>query len=364
MKFRTVRPGWHSPVTLACALALAAPLAHAQIQATATLSNLSVRVQDLNTSDRIKPTATWGGALYLAQDGSVLPATSVLTGPVISLPESPYSTGTLGQSQVSMNTTLGAAALENARELPGVYVYQRNDLYSGFAVNPDTGVVTRYVDEVDETYASAYISLGQSAQSGFGSDTALTLTLAPGTLAVVSGDMFTSVTTDSRWLSTLGQQLGFPPSGTGSMNDLNGQVTASIELLLEGLSVVSDPNGGSNTTRTVEGALAMITDEFNANGLRYRTAESADPLSVNSALSKSFAMVVQNWGTEEMVYTLNFMQRTALTLSGSYTDTKATRNWDLGWTVPTIPEPGTWLLMALGMAGVAWAGQRRTQQDA
>jgi hypothetical protein len=32
--------------------------------------------------------------------------------------------------------------------------------------------------------------------------------------------------------------------------------------------------------------------------------------------------------------------------------------------VPNIPEPGTWMLMAMGMAGVVWARQRRSHSNA
>jgi PEP-CTERM motif len=377
MKFRTVRPGWQSPVTLACALALAAPLAQAQVQATATLSNLSVTVQDLNTADKIKPAATWGGELHVPQDGSLLPMASVLGGEPASLVTNAYSTGSYGQGQISLNTTLGAEALQNAKELPGVYTYQRNELYEGRAVNPATGLMTRYVDVVDETYVSVYSQLGQGVASGYGSEDLgyplVTLTLAPGTLAVVSGDMLASVTTDSRWLNSFAQQLGMQTVNTGYTDGLLASVSSRIDLNLENFSVVPGPNGGSTTTRQFDATTVETNDQFDTDGDPVWSESTQDPLSVTSTYGKSFSLVVQNWSNQDMVFNLNMTQAVAVNIDGRYSNYQSTRNWDLasgvpvdGVTppVPNIPEPGTWMLMAMGMAGVVWARQRRSHSNA
>lgn len=377
MKFRTVRPGWHSPVALACALALAAPLAHAQIQSTATLSNLSVRVQDLNTTDKVKPAATWGGELHVQQDGSLVPMAGVLGGEPVSLATNAYSTGTYGQGRISLNTTLGAEALQNAKELPGVFAYQRNDSYEGRAVNPDTGLLTRYVEAVDDTYVSVYSQVGQTLESGYGSEDLgyplATLTLAPGTLAVVSGDMLASVTTDSRWLSSFAQQLGMKTVNTSYLDELNATVLSRISLTLENFSVVPGPNGGSTTTRQFDTAGVDTSDLFDTDGDPISSESTQDPLAVTSTYGRSFSLVVQNWTTQDMVFNLNMWQTASVDINGRYSNYQTTRTWDLASgvpvdvvtpPVPNIPEPGTWMLMAMGMAGVVWARQRRAQQQA
>lgn len=362
-------------IHLACALALAMPMAHAQIQATATLSNLSVRVQDLNTTDQIKPAATWGSDLHVQEDGTLLPMASVLSGPPVSLATNPYSTGTYGQGQISLNTTLGAEALQNVQALPGVYAYQRDDIYEGRAVNPATGLMTRYVDVVKDQYVSVYTKVGQTVESGFGSEDLgypmATLTLAPGTVAVVSGDMLASVTTDSRWLSSFAQQLGMQTVNTGYWDELTATVTSRINMNLENYSTVPGPNGGSTTTRQYDSTSIDTSDRFDTDGDPVWSESTQDPLAVTSTFSRSFSLVVQNWSTEDMVFNLNMLQTATVDINGRYSNYQTTRNWDLASgvpvdvvtpPVPNIPEPGTWMLMAMGMAGVAWARQRRSHQ--
>jgi PEP-CTERM motif len=336
-----------------------------------------VTVQDLNTADKIKPAATWGGELHVPQDGSLLPMASVLGGEPASLVTNAYSTGSYGQGQISLNTTLGAEALQNAKELPGVYTYQRNELYEGRAVNPATGLMTRYVDVVDETYVSVYSQLGQGVASGYGSEDLgyplVTLTLAPGTLAVVSGDMLASVTTDSRWLNSFAQQLGMQTVNTGYTDGLLASVSSRIDLNLENFSVVPGPNGGSTTTRQFDATTVETNDQFDTDGDPVWSESTQDPLSVTSTYGKSFSLVVQNWSNQDMVFNLNMTQAVAVNIDGRYSNYQSTRNWDLasgvpvdGVTppVPNIPEPGTWMLMAMGMAGVVWARQRRSHSNA
>ena len=92
---------------------------------------------------------------------------------------------------------------------------------------------------------------------------------------------------------------------------------------------------------------------------------------MTSTFSRSFSLVVQNWSTEDMVFNLNMLQTATVDINGRYSNYQTTRNWDLASgvpvdvvtpPVPNIPEPGTWMLMAMGMAGVAWARQRRSHQ--
>jgi hypothetical protein len=199
------------------------------------------------------------------------------------------------------------------------------------------------------------------------------LTLAPGTLAIVSGDVLTSVTTDSRWLSALGQQLNLPTDNIGSWNDLTATASATFSMSAEAVDVVSGPNGGSTTSSAFQGAEVQAVDAFDRNGVLYRTlTDSVDPQNVTSSFNQTISLVVQNWSTQDMVFNLKLMQTATIVLSGSHSNYTSEHVWDLASgvpvdvttpPVPNIPEPGTWMLMGLGMGGVAWARRRQTQQQ-
>lgn len=377
MKFRIHQRGRLSTAPLACALAMAAPLAHAQVQATASLSNLNVKVMDLNTADKVKPSATWGGALSVPADASTLPIGAVTGTSTGTLPQLPFSTGTYGRNQISLSTTLGDAALAQATTLPGVYI--SNDTYEsqGRAINPDTGLMTNYVDRIDSRYTSVYTTLGQSVASGFqneGSDAPIiTLTLAPGTLAIVSGNVLASVSTDSRWLTSFGQAVGLNTALVDQWGSLSGDVRANIDLVLENITVVSNPNGGSSTSNNNEVFNASVGEAFNTAGVTARdTSGLTDVQRVTSTANPSFSMVAQNWGTQEMVFVLHMQLGAAVTLDGLERQYTTQRVWNLDSgtpvdvvppPVPNIPEPGTWMMMGLGLGGVAWACRRRSSQQ-
>ena len=373
--FRTVCPGWLSPVVWACALAMSAPVAHAQVQATATLSNLNVRVIDVNTTDKIKAAATWGGALSAPYDNSPVLLTDVFAAGTQSLTEAPFASATFGGGNIRMTTTLAQNDLAQVAALPGVYISNNSYEYAGRAINPDTGLMTSYVDRINSNYTNVYVTLGQSLVSGYNNDSVslpyTTLTLTPGTVAVVSGDMLTSVTTDSRWLAAFAQQVGLPAESGYNWGALTANVSASVDVTLERMDVVSNPTGGSTTTSDFHRAEISSNDAFDTSGVIYRNiSEQTDPQNATTSMSQSFSMVVQNLGSQDMVFNLNLLQSVTTLLNGTHSSYSTERIWDLSTgvpvdvvtpPVPNIPEPGTWMLMGMGLAGVAWARRRQTQ---
>lgn len=379
MKFRTVCPGWLSPVPLACAIAMAAPAAQAQIQATATLSNLSVKVIDLNTADKIKPLATWGGDVFVQADGSSLPVSAVMGPTTGVLPEAPFSTGTYGGRRISLSTTLGDAALADATHLNGVYISNDSYLYTGRAINPATGLMTNYVDQIDSRYTYVSSTMGQTLSSGHvygnaeGTPT-LTLTLAPGTLATVSGDLLTSVTTDSRWLKSFAQAVGLNPDSVGEWGSAIANVRANFEFFLENVTVASNPNGGSSTSSNSDAMGLSASAQFNTAGVvGWDTDGVPDVMRASSEVKQGFSLVAQNWTNQDMVYNFYMTQAATVSIDGTERSYSQNRIWDLASGVPAdvvtppvtnIPEPGTWMLMGMGLGAVVWASRRRSQPAA
>jgi hypothetical protein len=150
-------------------------------------------------------------------------------------------------------------------------------------------------------------------------------------------------------------------------------VSSRIDLNLENFSVVPGPNGGSTTTRQFDATTVETSDQFDTDGDPVWSESTQDPLSVTSTYGKSFSLVVQNWSNQDMVFNLNMTQAVVVNIDGRYSNYQSTRNWDLASgvpvdvvtpPVPNIPEPGTWMLMAMGMAGVVWARQRRSHSNA
>lgn len=376
MKFRNVYPGWWRPLPLACALAMSAPAAQADIQSSATLSKLSVKVIDLNTADKIKPSATWGGSLITVNTGEAFDMAAVSAPGTQALPESGFANLSYGAGKLSTGVALGSDALAQSTSLPGVYVSNSQYDWTGRAINPDTGLMTSYTDRYATYNTSVYSSFGQSVQSGYPvSDTEqafTSLTLSAGTVAVVSGELLVSVTTDSTWLQNFGNQVASASPDGGPWGYLQATVASSIELSLHRVTLVSNPNGGSTTTDEYQSANASASDMFGADGVLYRdTSGLADPQHATTLMKQSFSLVVQNAGTQDAVFDVNLLQTSTVFLEGYRSRGSMTRVWDLASgvpvdattpPVPNIPEPGTWMLMGMGLSGVAWARRRRTQQ--
>ncbi len=318
--------------------------------ASASFSNLSFRLIDLDLNDGITPGMVLQGGGFVgastslgSNDPSPVMETVTLTG----LPFSPQTisvgvgpgTGTLDADGMSGNSR---STVENAL------------LYAQDQQQDDGMVKTHQKYTSGETISGASFG-NHPAVAGFSSD-ALTITLTANTGLVIEG-----TATASMWLSqdhmfqtldTLaGQITGFSPTvhpyatafGAAQVDLLAALVTGSATGVADGELVLSKFSFREGIEGGAQICVSCPDDIW---------TEQSRTLSQNISIDYTN----HSGGSVDVSFVLHAMASVTNTAQVSYYEVLDPP------TVPVIPEPGTCALMGLGLAGLAWARRRHARR--
>jgi len=401
--------------TLMALAAMSAPSAQAAdiSNVQTTLGNLTYRLVDLNPNDGIAPAILWQsgglqGTTYSGGDSFPYPEVRIAD-----YPNYAYNTGTITTAPSVFNNT-GTIALQDPRagtsgSITGNRLSTQASLNSGlidasvsqsgpYSYSYTTSEYNAATNTVD-TYNVTNSSTSQSSQgTSFAriESTQAYLALTPNTMLVIEGDASASGTVSANDAKARGDafQSQFGGNTTYFSNGIYGAAygSSSVKLTFDNASlpfelydsngnlVVVQPtssmtNGGSSYAAQSDSYDMSVSATYNSDGQMYLGGGGfVDPsfalvpdANGNASFSdgEHFSVALTNFTGQSRIAILDLHTFAAanqyqnsnaysatreLISSVPYVDTPVT---------PGIPEPSTYALMGLGLAGVALAARRR-----
>lgn len=400
------------PTALAAALCLLAAAHSAQAadtigSASISIDNLRYRLIDLDPNDGIAPAVLTGGGWiaaqatdaqpavdpggdYLSTSSNITPVASAMGG--LLTPGTAFSSVasdgsnslTVGANNISLSTVLRADGLltGTVQAAPqtstdrSAYIYTDGQWQYGTRVT--TTSVTQTISTGSQGAGLLMAPAGTDPAVGDPSTT-VELTLTPHTLLVIDGYSSASISADSSFLSkaiaSLPEAVGGSPyyeaSGHYVENSVtgNGFVAASLRI-----NVNDSPNytgGGTFGNPSSSGAFIDLSAYFDSNGFA-----TFNPETYNNEYTSTYAdQVNENWSVQyanagdaaktvvlQAALSANISQYMQATTTVS--DATFTPDVVVDPVIPdpgtgTIPEPSTYALMGLGLAGIALVRRRR-----
>jgi hypothetical protein len=370
--------------TLGLAHAADAPLGSASV----AVNGLRYRLIDLDPNDGIAPSLTlnggWSGSALAY--GSAEPI-ATLTSPYLFGTQAPFTTsvdsGTLefGSDHLLVSSSLSAGSLNVSPSYTNTYTYYNAPIDS-----------TKY-QGVEQTYVyssgSAYQGVGLASVGVTSGDPAsindavrnLTAVLSPKTLLVIEGTIDSSVTANRAALMAAGAAIPGAnpedPLATVVDQSFNGKGRSAVDLSISLASVAADEGAfdsqfGNTTVSTVGFSQGVNFDEkgfivggaYDEYGSWVPTYNSND-VTATLSTSKPFLLSLANTGTKDRLADLS-VQGTASneqSFNGAVTSQKLVEvPYGANYYNPgsNVPEPGTYMLMGLGLVGLTLAKRRRS----
>ncbi|MBI2734010.1 MAG: PEP-CTERM sorting domain-containing protein [Aquabacterium sp.] len=377
---------------LAAACSQSARAADPFLSSSVSIGNLRYRLIDLDTRDGITPGliitgGNWSATTTLSQtptDGGYGDIVTPMT-----MGSNAYGLGPFGTGNASTLTPDASIGISVSGTQANISMQLRSEdvksgsladpygrySYSVNGVNSATGETGRF--SVQQSSTKYLSSVDRSASVGVYSPgngdlvQPLTMQLTANTLLVIEGTSTFNATVDRSNLlgaivPTTGSLPGYTPSSTGHFVSTETQYsTGSVQLnasviLADSLSGVNFGSANGNTS-------VFITDKnvnYNQDGFDWstETGESMHDSSVklSDTFSKDWTLSLANLdGSEKTVYLATALNSTVsqqVQYSETTVDVSFTPN---GIVVPSVPEPSTYALMGLGLAGVVVASRRR-----
>jgi hypothetical protein len=390
-------------LALALGLALAAMGAQAAdlASATASVSNLRYRLIDLDLNDGITPSLSVTGSLVgtantsikITPDGvtslgspyvilnpddlsaSISSGTFSQTGTLELLSSLPGAKATLGPT-LAASTSLSAAALNDSliktgssSSYSGVGVdYTRNDnllrnyttTYTDFGNAIDTQQSAGVVSKLDQIPAVVDPETGAFT---FPIDIP-NLTLSANTLLLIEGTATTGISLDQAGLD-IAARLALGQGALASPDYFNYRATTSSNVELSIYRYATDTLPGGSLASQDQGAAFTLNNSAASDSI-YEGGLLA-PLPANPIDSKDFSLSYANTLSNSVQATLALSLYAGTSINGYAYGNSSSTTWgdpisDVPVVVvptPGIPEPSTYALMALGLAGIAAVARRR-----
>ncbi|MGC4061867.1 MAG: PEP-CTERM sorting domain-containing protein [Aquabacterium sp.] len=285
---------------------------------TSRLSNLQIELIDLAPNDGIAPSITFNGSgVWDAYGGT---------------PVTLYSNGLLPSSTVTHTSTDGSTVLTAS---PSGIEITSQLTYDALQSN---AAETAY-DGYYRINGSLGIGHGLDLTNLSAPDLGPSFTLSPHTLAIVRGNLSTSWTLDGQAIAS---QLD-PKYSTWSVTALG---SPNVEVGLQYGTEFRDANGGIQGGVYAGGDAALSPPVYSVAGSDNTSFQS------NQA-SHDFMFSIANVGDGSEAGTV------AMSISTGLTYTVSGFGIDPNGVIAGIPEPGTWMLMGLGLVGIALARRQR-----
>ncbi len=348
--------------------------------AEATVSNLRFRLIDLAPNDGIAPSVRFDTVMrpYINYDapievqgfnlGDMVGATE--TTALSDLPDNValYSGQSLG----------GRIALDDSQLSPDTFFTQQyTNRYASYGLDPNTGNLVSGTQEVvyTDTGGGSYAT-GSWISAGAIDGTTLSesnLVLSPHTVLVLEGTSDLAVTLDPTHFQSVLDNTAFTTDYSFSYS------AAYVNLRL----ISADPNNGmpdasginreSLQSRTFT-SMARLSYYAGGDtvyegqpGTFEEVALSPEAMAAGAPYQQTrrenFLISFANGSSNESVVLLGLsvVTESSEQIQGR-TDISSTFTPDTTLpTTPMIPEPSTWALMGLGLAGIGWAARRRQQ---
>jgi hypothetical protein len=370
---------WHAIAlaALVCSQAQATPLS----SASASIDQLRFRLIDLDPNDGIAPSISWtGGGLVGAVQA--LTSNDPMNANTTGLPT--YQWGPAAGDQTPMGTSVQAP-------FPGVTVPTPSGTgglsVSGSSIRAQVQLDSSHLHTDTYDFASTYGPIPDGSTPGnviVGSESGHTLVttggadlsisppggaarfvLSANTLLLVDGSAQVGVSADYAWLSQYAldhpEMIYQTPDGVNhgaSLIDVTANSGARLELAL---------NAGDQSTVSPD---FVMTDHVETGHLTadyfslgtYTSAITAGSLAVMQeqyGRTETFSLALVNSGTGSLNGVLGLRVSASTMVGTNYREgTSQYFSVPEGSPIPTVPEPGTWLLSGLGLVGISLVGRR------
>lgn len=357
-------------VSLAAVLACIGTVHAETFSSAVNLNGLTLRLVDLNPDDGITPAVSFFGnptassgwqdattgefatVASVALDPNQLfsPSTASLVSPDAA--NRSGIEGSWGSNAARVRTELSGDATTLLGELGTSTISSMTYVRGGTAINPATGLLTRFDDY--NTATTTTLSRGNLQTLNYNPETEvfsdLSLEVTPNTAVYLEGTLDLLVTFDPTLLPQLLSETALVETGYSEAS-----ASLGTQVLIPGTPV-------SGESREY-GVWVDLGPDGVRDILDYST-ERGTLTDTSYAHRESFSHFLGETGDEvsSMSFELAMLSSVRINLIGQTTNGEPLRVWgDVVPTAPVIPEPSTWALMGLGLAGVGWAARRRPQ---